>query len=81
MAMEMAQVAKIILSKLPLRIGHRDGSSHYWNGIIDEVRIYDHALTEAEILAAMEGGEGYPYALGPVPKDTALHEDTWVNLS
>ncbi len=81
MAMEMAQVAKIIPSKLPLRIGHRDGSSHYWNGIIDEVRIYDHALTEAEILAAMEGGEGYPYALGPVPKDTALHEDTWVNLS
>ncbi len=81
MAMEMDQVATIIPSNLPLRIGHRDGSSHYWNGIIDEVRIYDHALTEAEILAAMEGVKGYPYAFGPVPKDTALHEDTWVNLS
>jgi hypothetical protein len=81
MAMEMAQVAKIIPSTLPLRIGHRDGSSHYWNGIIDEVRIYDHALTEAEILAAMEGSKGYPFAFGPVPKDTALHEDTWINLS
>jgi len=81
MAMEMAQVANIIPSTLPLRIGHRDGSSHYWNGIIDEVRIYDHALTEAEILAAMEGGKGYPYALGPVPEDGALHSDTWVSLS
>ncbi len=80
MAMEMDQVAKIIPSQLPLRIGHRDGSSHYWNGIIDEVRIYDHALTEAEILATMEGSEGYPFALGPVPKDRALLEDTWVSI-
>ena len=51
-AMEMDQVATIIPSTLPLRIGHRDASSHYWNGIIDEVRIYNHALTEAEVLAA-----------------------------
>jgi len=29
----------------------------------------------------MEGVKGYPYAFGPVPKDTALHEDTWINLS
>jgi len=81
MAMEMDQVATIIPSNLPLRIGHRDGSSHYWNGIIDEVRIYNHALTEAEVLAAMEGSKGYPFAFGPVPKDTALHADTWINLS
>jgi len=80
-AIEMDQVATIIPSELPLRIGHRESSSHYWNGIIDEVRIYDHALTEAEVLAAMEGSKGYPFAFGPVPKDTALHEDTWINLS
>ena len=80
-AMEMDQVATIIPSTLPLRIGHREASSHYWNGIIDEVRIYNHALTEAETLAAMEGGEGYPYAFGPDPEDGALHENTWVTLS
>jgi len=80
-AMEMDQVATIIPSTLPLRIGHREASSHYWNGIIDEVRIYNHALTEAETLAAMEGGEGYPYAFGPDPEDGALHEDTWATLS
>jgi hypothetical protein len=49
-------------------------------GIIDDVRIYNHAMAEGEILAAMEGGEGYPYALGPSPKDGALHTETWVNL-
>jgi len=52
-----------------------------FTGIIDDVRIYDFALTQDEIQAAMEGGEGYPYALGPVPVDGTLHEDTWVNLS
>jgi len=81
MVLEQAQAGELVPPQLPLRIGHRNGSAHYYNGIIDEVRIYNHALTEVEILAAMEGGEGYPYALGPVPKDTALHEDTWVNLS
>ncbi|MCP4263704.1 MAG: LamG domain-containing protein [Planctomycetes bacterium] len=80
-AMEMDQVATIIPSELPLRIGHREASSHYWNGILDEVRIYNHALSEAEVLAAMEGSKGYPFAFGPVPKDTTLHEDTWINLS
>jgi hypothetical protein len=29
----------------------------------------------------MEGSEGYPYALGPVPKDGTLLEDTWVSIS
>ncbi|MFH1718417.1 MAG: LamG domain-containing protein [Planctomycetota bacterium] len=63
----------------PFRIG-----SNQWNenltGMIDEVRVYNHILTESEILASMEGGEGYPYALGPSPADGALHADTWVTL-
>jgi hypothetical protein len=29
----------------------------------------------------MQGSEGYPYALGPIPSDGALIADTWVNLS
>ena len=79
-AMEMAQVAKIIPSILPLRIGHRDGSSHYWNGIIDELRVYDHAILEAEVLSVMLG-QPWPYAFGPVPADGAMYADTWATLS
>jgi len=50
-------------------------------GLIDDVRLYNRALTQAEILAAMEGGEAYPYALDPKPADGSYIEDTWVNLS
>jgi hypothetical protein len=64
----------------PFRIGNNQWSETF-NGMIDEVRIYNHILTESEILAAMEGGKGYPYALGPTPEDGALHADTWVSLS
>ncbi|HUU15803.1 MAG TPA: LamG domain-containing protein [Sedimentisphaerales bacterium] len=64
-----------------LSIGNEQPLSRYVNGTMDDIRIYNHVLTEPEILAAMEGGEGYPYALGPVPKDGTLHFDTWVSLS
>ena len=49
--------------------------------LIDDVRLYDHALSETELLATMEGIEGYPYAFGPDPKDGTLFEDTWITLS
>jgi len=62
-----------------LTIGQRGGN--IISGTIDEVRIYNRALTESEILAAMEGSEGYPYALGPNPADGSYYEDTWANLS
>jgi hypothetical protein len=52
----------------------------FFDGMLDEVRVYDHVLTGPEILAAMEGGKGYPYALGPTPEDGAFYADTWVNL-
>jgi hypothetical protein len=52
-----------------------------FEGLIDDVRIYNRALTQAEILVAMEGSEGYPYALGPKPADGAMLSDTWANLS
>ncbi|MFH1882954.1 MAG: LamG domain-containing protein, partial [Planctomycetota bacterium] len=65
-----------------LGIGWDIGIGNYWfHGRIDDVRIYNHALIEDEILAAMEGGEGYPYALGPNPSDGALHSDTWASIS
>ena len=64
----------------PFRIGNNQWNEHL-TGMLDDVRVFNHILTENEVLAAMEGGEGYPYALGPDPEDGALHEDTWVNLS
>jgi hypothetical protein len=56
------------------------GTGQWFRGIIDDVQIYDHALEEGEILAAMEGGGGYPFALAPVPEDGVIHPDTWVSL-
>jgi hypothetical protein len=53
----------------------------FYNGIIDDVRVYDTALTEDELQTVMEGTAGFPYALSPDPADGALIEDTWVSLS
>jgi hypothetical protein len=59
--------------------GHNTATYGY-SGAIDDVRIYDHALSDVEILGVMKG-QPWPYASGPVPPDGDLHEDTWINLS
>ena len=62
--------------------GPATGALHHFVGMIDDVRIYDEALSVEEILLAMEGsGERYPYALNPNPADGALLEATWANIS
>jgi len=81
MELETTQAGTLVPPGLPLRIGYRTGSTHYFNGIIDEVRIYNQALQQVEILAAMEGGKGYPYAFGPNPADGALYSGTWATIS
>ncbi|MBC8472600.1 MAG: LamG domain-containing protein [Planctomycetes bacterium] len=68
-------------STTSLAIGNEQPLSRYVNGAMDDIRIYNHLMSEPEIQATMEGGEGYPYALGPVPKDGALLKDTWVSMS
>jgi len=60
-------------------IGVDDLSARVFHGPLDEVRLYNHALTETEVLAAMKGGS-WPYAFGPDPADGALHADTWITL-
>ncbi|MFH1718675.1 MAG: LamG domain-containing protein, partial [Planctomycetota bacterium] len=63
-------------------IGSHKNLNNVWDGLLDDVRIYNHALTEEELQAAMEGGgSGYPFARSPSPADGELHEDTWVILS
>ncbi len=64
----------------PLLFGSWNTSSEFFNGTIDDVRIYDHVLSGIEILSVMQG-QIWPYAWGPDPADGALYPDTWVNLS
>ncbi len=58
-----------------------DISERTFHGSLDEVRIYDKALTADEIQVVMQGGEGFPNAFGPNPAEGELYPDTWVNLS
>jgi len=72
---------EVTQSNNELRIG-RGEPAGYFVGMIDDVRLYNHALTESELLSAMEGsGAEYPFARGPTPADGALHLDTWANIS
>ena len=50
------------------------------NGMLDDARIYDRALTQQDISVVMRGPE-YPYASTPSPADGAVNADTWVSLS
>jgi len=48
-------------------------------GAIDDVRVYDRPLTQAEIQAIMETGP-WPYAWGPSPANGVLYPDTWATF-
>ena len=50
-----------------------------FNGILDEVRLYDNALSPDEIQQAMIGE--MPLAYDPKPPDGSIHLDTWASLS
>ncbi len=65
-----------------LRMGYV-GTGEPFSGMLDEVAVWNHVLTEDEILAVMEGyiGGANPNASRPVPADGALLSNTWVNLS
>jgi hypothetical protein len=57
-------------------IGCKPSLENYYAGMMDEFRLYDRALTEAEIqrLATLAT------AHDPFPADGAIYEDTWVSL-
>jgi len=63
-------------------IGGAASVTEFLRGMIDEVRVYNHAMTEEEIqIVMLSGAEGYPFASLPNPQDGAFHADTWVTLS
>jgi hypothetical protein len=73
--------SQVNITGSPLWIGELDANRGFaWNGILDEVRIYNHALSEVQILSAMLG-KPWPYAISPDPADGASYSDTWISLS
>jgi hypothetical protein len=68
------------LSTNSLYIGNSPAGDRHFQGILDDVRIYNTALTAEQVDAVMTG-EKYPFASLPTPEDGALYADTWVNLS
>jgi parallel beta-helix repeat protein len=63
----------------PFRTGFRH---HHFNGVMDDLRIYNRALTEGEVLVVMEGGgQGWSYAFNPDPADGAIYVSENVELS
>jgi hypothetical protein len=63
-----------------IAVGGNVLDSRFYTGLIDDVRMYDHALTGVEVLSAMQG-QIWPYAWGPTPTNGDLHADTWVNIA
>jgi hypothetical protein len=62
----------------PVWVGELDANRGFaWNGILDEVRVYNHALSAQEVKRLAPR----PMAHDPNPSDGAVHEDTWVTLS
>ena len=57
------------------------GTGQWFRGIIDDVQVYNEAVTDTQILAAMKGLKGYPTASRPDPADGATVTATWVNLA
>jgi hypothetical protein len=78
-----ASTGQITVSSYPLYIGdNSQATGRFWTGLIDDVLIFNRALTQEEVQIIMLGSVGdYPQAAGPTPEDGALHPDTWINLS
>jgi Concanavalin A-like lectin/glucanases superfamily len=64
----------------PLNFGAWTNNQRFYHGVMDDIRIYDHVLSQAEVLTAMQG-QPWPYAIAPKPADGAIYPDTWVTLS
>jgi hypothetical protein len=79
---ELVTTQALGASPEPFRIGCEPFATglYNFNGVMDDVRIYNRTLTEAEIQVIMQGEE-FPYAFNPDPADGAKYVDTNVELS
>jgi len=66
----------------PVLIGVTWNDTRVFQGLLDDMRLYDRVLDENEIISIMEGDAGQSQsAYGPDPADNALLTQTWANLS
>ena len=63
-----------------LTVGIESEVNSSLTGAVDDIRVYDEALLQGQVLGAMTGG-AFPFAFGPMPRDGTLHEDTWISVS
>jgi hypothetical protein len=50
-------------------------------GAVDDLRVYNHVMSEGDVRASMENqGGAIVKAYGPDPSSGTLHEDTWISL-
>jgi len=62
-------------------IGGDTNFGESYTGMIDDVRVYNHVLSEGDVRASMENqGGAIVKAYGPDPSSGTLHEDTWISL-
>ncbi|MHC4143989.1 MAG: LamG domain-containing protein [Planctomycetota bacterium] len=62
-------------------IGGTAGGESY-SGMVDDLRVYNHVLSEDDVRASMENqGGAIVKAYGPDPKNRAMLEATWVTLT
>ena len=81
LAEEWGYVGKMPQNTASVTIGRRSRGGTFFNGMIDDVAIFNHALTAEEIPNIMLGVGGFGPASGPNPSDGAIYPDTWVTLS
>ncbi|MHC4628479.1 MAG: LamG domain-containing protein, partial [Planctomycetota bacterium] len=80
LADEWGYVGTIPQNDMSVMIGRRSTGGNLFNGMIDEVMIFNRALGADEIPGIMTGLGGFGSARGPDPADGAIHEDTWITL-
>ena len=52
-----------------------------YTGMVDDLRLYNHVLSEDDVRSSMENqGGAIVKAYGPGPRNGTLHEDTWISL-
>ncbi|MEJ2704504.1 MAG: LamG domain-containing protein, partial [Sedimentisphaerales bacterium] len=71
-----------VLNEEPVRIGGRKDGYSFFNGFLDDVYLYNRALSADQVQKQFEGIEPtFTIAENPSPADGAVFKDTWITLS
>ena len=70
-----------VLNNEPVRIGGRKDGYSFFNGLLDDIHIYNRALSAAQMQKLYDGiPPTFTIAEKPNPADGAIYADTWVTL-